>query len=66
LNAANEVAVRRFLEGDIKFVEIPKIIGKVLAKHRPLTNGNLDGILWADRWAREQASPKNRSLPPRK
>jgi 1-deoxy-D-xylulose-5-phosphate reductoisomerase len=66
LNAANEVAVRRFLEGDIKFVEIPKIIGKVLAKHRPLTNGNLDGILWADRWAREQASPKNRSLSPRK
>ncbi len=56
LNAANEVAVRRFLGGEIPFVRIPRIIGKVLEKHRPLTNGNLDGILWADRWAREEAS----------
>ncbi len=56
LNAANEVAVGRFLKGEITFVQIPKIIEKTLRKYRPLTNGTLDGILSADRWAREEAS----------
>jgi len=56
LNAANEVAVSRFLSGDIAFMSIPKIIDKVLSKYRPLTNGTLDGILWADRWARQEAA----------
>jgi len=55
LNAANEVAVALFLKGKISFIQIPKIIAKVLGKHRPLTNANLDGILNADRWAREEA-----------
>jgi 1-deoxy-D-xylulose-5-phosphate reductoisomerase len=55
LNAANEVAVGRFLAGKINFTEIPKIIEKTLKKHRPLTNPNLDGILLADRWARVEA-----------
>jgi 1-deoxy-D-xylulose-5-phosphate reductoisomerase len=55
LNAANEIAVSRFLKGDISFVQIPKIIDKVLAKYRPLTNGTLDGILNADLWARTEA-----------
>jgi 1-deoxy-D-xylulose 5-phosphate reductoisomerase len=50
------VAVHRFLSGQISFNAIPKIIGKVLQKHRPLTNGNLDGILRADLWAREEAA----------
>ena len=55
LNASNEVAVGRFLKGEIAFVQIPKIIEKTLRKYRPLTNGTLDGILNADRWAREEA-----------
>ena len=55
LNAANEIAVSRFLKGDISFVQIPKIIDKVLVKYRPLTNGTLDGILNADLWARQEA-----------
>ena len=55
LNAANEVAVALFLKGKISFIQIPQIIAKVLGKHRPLTNTNLDGILTADRWAREEA-----------
>jgi len=59
LNAANEVAVHRFLEGKIKFTAIPRIIEKTLSRYRSLTTGGLDGILWADRWAREQASKVN-------
>jgi 1-deoxy-D-xylulose-5-phosphate reductoisomerase len=56
LNAANEVAVERFLKGGISFTRIPIIIGKTLRKWRPLTNGTLDGILRADFWARKEAS----------
>jgi 1-deoxy-D-xylulose-5-phosphate reductoisomerase len=56
LNAANEVAVNRFLKEEISFNHIPRIIEKTLRKYRPLTNGTLDGILRADRWARETAS----------
>ncbi len=56
LNAANEVAVGRFLNQEIAFNSIPKIIGKTLRKFRPLTNGTLDGILSADCWARAEAS----------
>lgn len=59
LNAANEVAVNRFLNKEIPFTHIPKIIGNILRKYRPLTNGTLDGILKADRWAREEASKIN-------
>jgi len=55
LNAANEVAVARFLREDISFVDIPKIIEKTLKKFRPLTNSTLDAILKSDRWARELA-----------
>ena len=56
LNAANEVAVNRFLKEEITFNDIPKIIGKILRKYRPLTNRSLDGILKADYWARQQAA----------
>jgi 1-deoxy-D-xylulose-5-phosphate reductoisomerase len=59
LNAANEVAVGRFLNQEIAFSSIPRIIGKTLRKFRPLTNGTLDGILSADRWARAEASKIN-------
>ncbi len=55
LNAANEVAVARFLREDIRFIDIPKIIEKTLKKFRPLTNSTLDAILKSDRWARELA-----------
>jgi 1-deoxy-D-xylulose-5-phosphate reductoisomerase len=55
LNAANEVAVALFLEGKIKFVGIPRLIEKVLSKHRVVKQGGLTAILAADRWARAQA-----------
>jgi 1-deoxy-D-xylulose-5-phosphate reductoisomerase len=55
LNAANEVAVNRFLREEIHFTQIPKIIERTLTKYRPLTNPTLDGILRADQWARAEA-----------
>jgi len=52
LNAANEVAVARFLAGEIGFTDIPKLIEAVLARSgaRPLEC--LDDVLAADREAR--------------
>ncbi len=53
LNAANEVAVDRFLKGEISFLDIPKRIERVMKKHRTLAKPGLEQILEADRWARE-------------
>jgi len=56
LNAADEVAVQAFLERKIKFTDIIKIIEKVVVRHQPLKDNNIDNILWADKWGREQAN----------
>ncbi len=52
LNASNEAAVREFIEGGIKFIDIPRVIEKVLGLHRPVKNPGLEDILEADKWAR--------------
>jgi 1-deoxy-D-xylulose-5-phosphate reductoisomerase len=56
LNAANEVAVRAFLDDEIAFLDIPGIVEEVLAAHEPVDVGELDAVLEADRRAREQAT----------
>ncbi len=55
LNAANEVAVRRFLNGLLSFDLIPKVIERVMKKHKTLVAPLLADILEADRWARAEA-----------
>ncbi len=55
LNAANEVAVERFLNFKINFTAIPKVIEKVMKKHKVMKNPNLDDLLDTDHWARRQA-----------
>lgn len=55
LNAANEVCVNEFLRGRLGFLSIPKIIKKVLARHRNKTNPELEDILQANEWARKEA-----------
>lgn len=52
LNAANEEAVKAFLDKRINFTDIPKVIGKVLKKHRLVKHQNLAQILEIDSWAR--------------
>lgn len=52
LNAANEVSVREFLNGSINFVDIPRIIERVLGRHTNRLNPNLADIIEADSWAR--------------
>ncbi len=55
LNASNEVAVYAFLEGKIRFTDIPKVVENVMEKHRPVSGDTLEELLDADRWAREEA-----------
>ena len=56
LNAADEIAVNAFLNGEILFTDIPKIVAGVLDKHKsenkPLT---LTGAAMVDEWARDEA-----------
>ncbi|MNW30532.1 1-deoxy-D-xylulose 5-phosphate reductoisomerase [compost metagenome] len=55
-NAANEVAVARFLNQEISFLKIEQIIETALASHHVLDNPDLETIKEADRWARSLAS----------
>lgn len=55
LNAANEVSVAEFLKGRLGFIAIPRIIEKVLGRHRLIKEPKLDDIFEADTWARGQA-----------
>ncbi len=55
LNAANEIAVQAFLDGEIRLSEIPKIIEAVIDEHETQEAANLEVILQADEWARKTA-----------
>ena len=56
LNGANEVAVSRFLDNDIKFLEIAEIIEKTMEAHTVQYDNTIDDLLEADKWAKEYAS----------
>jgi len=55
LNASNEVAVNAFLDGAIKFTEIPLLIQRVMEDHDVNPVHTIEDILKADYWARERA-----------
>lgn len=55
LNAANELAVDAFLHERIGFLDIPRVIGTVVAKHKNSSASDLEQILAADNWARQAA-----------
>jgi 1-deoxy-D-xylulose-5-phosphate reductoisomerase len=55
LNASNEVAVNGFLDGIIKFTEIPLLIQRVMEDHDVNPVHTIEDILKADHWARERA-----------
>ncbi len=56
MNGANEVAVSRFLSGEIKFTDIPKIIENVMDAYTVKYDYTVDDVLAADKWSREQAA----------
>jgi 1-deoxy-D-xylulose-5-phosphate reductoisomerase len=55
LNAANEIAVERFLRSDISFLQIEEVIYRTLEQHNPTMNPGLSDIEEVDLWARKIA-----------
>jgi 1-deoxy-D-xylulose-5-phosphate reductoisomerase len=54
LNAANEAAVDAFLARRLPFLDIPRVGRAVLDAHTFDPRPTLDGLLAADRWARQE------------
>ena len=55
LNAANEVAVARFLDGTLSFPGVAQVIERTMDAHKPAEVGTLTQIRTVDAWAREHA-----------
>ena len=53
MNGANEAAVQRFLQGEIGFNDIPRLVEKALSKVPLIYRPSLADILEADRMARQ-------------
>lgn len=52
LNSANEIAVYKFLDGKIKFTDIPEIIEQTMNAYNVIYNYKLEDVIEADKWAR--------------
>ncbi|NLN17972.1 MAG: 1-deoxy-D-xylulose-5-phosphate reductoisomerase [Firmicutes bacterium] len=55
LNAANEVAVELFLQGEIRFTDIPRIVEQCMKDHTAREPNSIDEVLDVDRQARIRA-----------
>ena len=55
LNAANEIAVERFLNHEIRFDQITQVSREVLDHHQFDAQPTLEDLRHADHWAREEA-----------
>jgi 1-deoxy-D-xylulose-5-phosphate reductoisomerase len=56
LNAANEIAVNRFLEQKIGFMDIPRIIKQVMDNHEPIFAPSIEDIFAATEWGKNAAN----------
>jgi len=56
LNAANEIAVQAFLDHIIPYKDIAELIRLVMHNHTPAMLNELQDILDADQWAREETT----------
>lgn len=55
LNAANEIAVARFLRDDIEFLDLPRVVEHALAKVNHQAKPSLDDLIASDQEARAVA-----------
>jgi len=56
LNAANEIAVDAFINQKINFPQISQTVRRTMDAHKVVNHPNLDQILEADAWARQEAA----------
>jgi 1-deoxy-D-xylulose-5-phosphate reductoisomerase len=62
MNAANEIAVAAFLDRQVRFQQIWDVVEEVMNRHKAIAHPNLDAILQADQWARNEAQGYVESL----
>lgn len=62
MNAANEVAVAAFLDGKVKFLDIPRLVGTAMNEHAPTSYTSVEEIIAADKRARELTTEAIKSL----
>ncbi len=62
MNAANEIAVAAFLNRQVRFPDIWRIVEEAMNRHAPVAHPDLDAILQADQWARNEAQGCVKSL----
>jgi 1-deoxy-D-xylulose-5-phosphate reductoisomerase len=62
MNAANEIAVAAFLDRQVRFQQIWRVVEEVMNRHKAIAHPNLDAILQADQWARNEAQGCVKSL----
>ena len=55
MNASNEIAVKSFLDKEIKFTDIAKIVDKTMKAHKISKNMFLENFFESDSWARVYA-----------
>jgi 1-deoxy-D-xylulose-5-phosphate reductoisomerase len=55
LNAANEIAVQKFLDGKTTFSGIGRLVEGVMAQHKVKTKPDWNDMIEADAWARKTA-----------
>lgn len=55
MNAANEVAVQRFLAGELPFTGIAALVGRVMGGHAAVASPSIEAVVAADEWARARA-----------
>ncbi len=56
MNGANEIAVAKFINKEIGFLDIPRLIEKAMNAYTVINDYTLDDVLEADKWAREYTS----------
>ena len=62
LNGANEIAVASFLDREIEYLDIPRILEDVLSESPRVDEPDLGQLLEADRWARSAARERSAKL----
>ena len=56
MNGANEIAVAKFINREIGFLDIPRLIETAMNAYTSISDYTLDDVLEADKWAREYTS----------
>lgn len=62
MNAANEVAVESFLQGEISYLQIAALIEKTMDSHRAHSLGSIEEVLEVDQWGRTTARELSKTL----